>query len=36
MVKPVEGIYRNGKVELVEPVAEIEGFAGNRDMGSSC
>jgi hypothetical protein len=25
MVKPVEGIYRNGKVELVEPLAEAEG-----------
>ena len=24
-MKPVEGIYRNGKVELVEPVAEVEG-----------
>ncbi len=25
MVKSVEGICRNGKVELVEPVAEVEG-----------
>ena len=25
MVKSVEGIYRNGKVELMEPVAEAEG-----------
>jgi hypothetical protein len=25
MVKSVEGIYRNGKVELVEPMAEAEG-----------
>lgn len=25
MVKSVEGIYRNGKVELVEPPAEAEG-----------
>ncbi len=25
MVKSVEGVYRNGKVELVEPVAEAEG-----------
>jgi hypothetical protein len=25
MVKSVEGIYRNGKVELVEPIAEAEG-----------
>ncbi len=25
MVKSVEGIYRNGKVELVESVAEAEG-----------
>lgn len=25
MVKSVEGIYRNGKVELVEPLAEAEG-----------
>ena len=25
MVKLVEGIYRNGKVELVEPLAEAEG-----------
>lgn len=25
MVKAVEGIYRNGKVELVEPLAEAEG-----------
>lgn len=24
MVKSVEGIYRNGKVELVEPLAEAE------------
>jgi hypothetical protein len=24
-VKSVDGIYRNGKVELVEPVAEAEG-----------
>jgi hypothetical protein len=24
-VKSVEGIYRNGKVELVEPLAEAEG-----------
>ena len=25
MVKSVEGIYRNGKVELIEPFAEAEG-----------
>jgi hypothetical protein len=25
MVKSVEGIYRNGKVELVEPLKEAEG-----------
>ncbi len=25
MVKSVEGIYRNGKVELVEPLPEAEG-----------
>jgi hypothetical protein len=25
MVKSVEGVYRNGKVELMEPVAEAEG-----------
>ena len=25
MVKSVEGIYRNGKVELREPIAEAEG-----------
>ncbi len=25
MVKSVEGIYRNGKVELMEPIAEAEG-----------
>ena len=25
MVKSVEGIYRNGKVELVEPLSEAEG-----------
>src|SRR5437879_6418889 len=25
MVKSVEGVYRNGKVELVEPLAEAEG-----------
>ncbi len=25
MAKSVEGIYRNGKVELVEPLAEAEG-----------
>ena len=25
MVKSVEGIYRNGKVELVEPLQEAEG-----------
>jgi hypothetical protein len=25
MVKSVEGIYRNGKVELAEPIAEPEG-----------
>jgi hypothetical protein len=25
MVKSVEGIYRNGKVELMEPLAEAEG-----------
>ena len=25
MVKSVEGIYRNGRVELVEPLAEAEG-----------
>jgi hypothetical protein len=25
MVKSVEGIYRNGKVELVEPLTEAEG-----------
>lgn len=25
MVKSVEGIYRNGKVELAEPIAEAEG-----------
>jgi hypothetical protein len=25
MVKSVEGIYRNGEVELVEPLAEAEG-----------
>lgn len=25
MVKSVEGVYRNGKVELIEPIAEAEG-----------
>ena len=25
MVKPVEGVYRNGRVELAEPIAEAEG-----------
>ena len=25
MVKSVEGIYRNGKVELIEPLVEAEG-----------
>jgi hypothetical protein len=25
MIKSVEGIYRNGKVELVEPLTEAEG-----------
>jgi hypothetical protein len=25
MVKSVEGVYRNGKVELFEPIAEAEG-----------
>ena len=25
MVKSVEGVYRNGKVELAEPIAEAEG-----------
>ena len=25
MVKSVEGVYRNGKVELVEPISEAEG-----------
>ena len=25
MVKSVEGIYRNGKVELIEPIDEAEG-----------
>jgi len=25
MVKSVEGIYRNGKVELIEPTSEAEG-----------
>ena len=25
MVKSVEGVYRNGKVELMEPIAEAEG-----------
>ena len=25
MVRSVEGIYRNGKVELIEPLAEAEG-----------
>jgi hypothetical protein len=25
MVKSVEGVYRNGKVELAEPLAEAEG-----------
>jgi hypothetical protein len=25
MIKSVEGIYRNGRVELVEPLAEAEG-----------
>lgn len=25
MVKSVEGVYRNGKVELVEPISEVEG-----------
>ena len=24
-MKSVEGVYRNGKVELVEPIAEVEG-----------
>jgi hypothetical protein len=27
MVKSVEGIYRNGKVELVEPLTEAEAHA---------
>jgi hypothetical protein len=26
MVKSVEGVYRNGKVELVEPLSEAEGL----------
>jgi predicted DNA-binding antitoxin AbrB/MazE fold protein len=25
MVKSVEGVYRNGKVELLEPIDEVEG-----------
>jgi len=25
MVKSVEGVYRNGKVELIEPIVEAEG-----------
>lgn len=25
MVKSVEGVYRNGRVELIEPIAEAEG-----------
>ena len=25
MVKSVEGVYRNGKVELIEPIDEAEG-----------
>jgi hypothetical protein len=25
LVKSVEGVYRNGKVELMEPIAEAEG-----------
>jgi len=25
MLKSVEGVYRNGKVELVEPLAEADG-----------
>jgi hypothetical protein len=25
MVKSVEGVYRNGKVELIEPIEEAEG-----------
>ena len=25
MVKSVEGVYRDGKVELIEPIAEAEG-----------
>jgi hypothetical protein len=25
MLKSVEGVYRNGKVELLEPIAEAEG-----------
>ena len=25
MVKSVEGVYRNGRVELMEPIAEAEG-----------
>ena len=25
MVKSVEGVYRNGKIELMEPIAEAEG-----------
>ena len=25
MVKSVEGVYRNGKVELIEPITEAEG-----------
>jgi hypothetical protein len=33
MVKSVEGVYRDGKVELIEPIAEAEGFARNCDMG---
>jgi hypothetical protein len=33
MAKSVEGIYRNGKVELVEPLMEAEGLR-DRIIGS--
>ena len=32
MVKPVEGFYRNGKFELVEPIAEADGSANAIDL----
>jgi hypothetical protein len=32
MVKSVEGIYRNGRVDLMEPISEAEGSHVDRDL----